>query len=656
VSTVTGSPHPDGATLHAFRCGRLTGAARDAVAEHLAWCARCSGELTDEVPSVDVPPPLVDHPRYRVLAQIGAGGMGVVYRAEHRVMGRTVALKVLSTGVTATPTAVDRFRREVRLASRLNHPHIVTAYDADEAGGLHFLVMEFVEGTSLDKYVRERGRLPVAVACACIHQAALGLQHAHEKGMIHRDIKPHNLMLTGSGQVKILDFGLARVASADSADPMSVTAQAITQPQMLLGTPDYLSPEQARGAPLDLRTDIYSLGCTLYFLLTGTPPYGGNGPYAKMIAHAKESIPDVTAARSDVPAELAAVLRKMMAKSPDDRYQSAADVAAALSPFAPALEAASGARSAHRSTGAGTDTVSNTATDDLTAALPLAAEYEPERALTAESEAQEPTAPAKRGVGLFALGAAVLVGLAAAGVAVYLSKSNKPAEHEPADHTKAGDPKPPNTGPGPAPAPPVAVAPMPHVRKWRVMLLVPPDFTASEFETVTESLKRHGATTVVVGPDTKTLEGIRLTPEGRTVLRTLDPELGVKDVTDAVIDSVDAAIALPGRDPAAFAAKGPAAAEFARIIKKLVQQKKVVGAIAASGIIELGTHGFLEQVEVSAPPATARPIAIEKLKVKQWVKDPKVVVDFPFVTSGELGHGRTLTDEVIKTLLAHHPR
>jgi serine/threonine protein kinase len=145
--------------------------------------------------------------------------MGVVYKAEHRVMGRTVALKVLSLEtITSHPAAIDRFRREVHLASRLSHPNIVTAYDADEAGGLHFLVMEYVDGLSLDRVVHDRGPLPVTMACTMIRQAAIGLQHAHEKGMVHRDIKPHNLMVTKTGEVKILDFGLARVATADGVD------------------------------------------------------------------------------------------------------------------------------------------------------------------------------------------------------------------------------------------------------------------------------------------------------------------------------------------------------------------------------------------------------------------------------------------------------
>src|SRR5262249_30361165 len=160
----------------------------------------------------ELPPEFVDHPRYRVRELLGVGGMGVVYKAEHRLMERTVALKVINPELTAQPQFVDRFLREFRAAGRLQHPNIVAAYDADKAGDRHFLVMEYVEGISLSRYVEKRGPLPVGLACHFMRQTALGLQHAFEQGMVHRDIKPHNLMVTRKGQIKILDFGLARFA------------------------------------------------------------------------------------------------------------------------------------------------------------------------------------------------------------------------------------------------------------------------------------------------------------------------------------------------------------------------------------------------------------------------------------------------------------
>ncbi len=283
--------------------------------------------ITDPGPRSDgVPAPLADHPRYKVLGRLGSGGMGVVYKAEHKVMGRTVALKVLNPAAVARPGAVERFRREVRLASRLSHPNIVTAHDADEAGGLHFLVMEYVDGVSLDKLVARKGPLPVAVACHYARQAALGLQHACEKGMVHRDIKPHNLMVTRQGQVKILDFGLARVALAEAGgEAESPTAVQMTADDLVLGTPDFLAPEQARNSTrVDVRADLYSLGCTLYYLLTGRPPFGGTTGVEKLVAHSQDPPPDATAARPAVPAALSAVIRKLMAKDPAALFQTPA--------------------------------------------------------------------------------------------------------------------------------------------------------------------------------------------------------------------------------------------------------------------------------------------------------------------------------------------
>ena len=172
------------------------------------------------------PKELADHPRYRVLGLLGAGGMGAVYKAEHRLMERPVALKVIRRGLTDDPAAAERFRREVKAAARLSHPHIVRAYDAEQAGDLHFLVMEFVEGTDLARLVAGQGPLPVARACEYARQAALGLQHAFEHGMVHRDIKPQNLMLTPDGQVKVLDFGLARFVSESAPSPPTPSPEA----------------------------------------------------------------------------------------------------------------------------------------------------------------------------------------------------------------------------------------------------------------------------------------------------------------------------------------------------------------------------------------------------------------------------------------------
>ncbi len=316
-----------------------------------------SGETID---AEELPAELRDHSRYRIVELIGRGGMGSVYRAEHRLMNRPVAIKVINAQLVRHPQAVERFRREVQAAAKLSHPNIVAAHDAEQAGNAHFLVMEFVEGTDLASVVKHRGPMSAAEACECIRQAARGLQHAHEKGMVHRDIKPHNLMLAASGQVRILDFGLAGFAEAaadcispnplasgsetnvaTNAEPdasafrLSSTAAHLTTMGSVMGTPDYMAPEQAADAhSADIRADIYSLGCTLHFLLTGKPPFEADNVLMKLKAHAEQSPPPVTALRNDVPTELSIVVARMMAKNSADRFQSPAEVAAALAPFA----------------------------------------------------------------------------------------------------------------------------------------------------------------------------------------------------------------------------------------------------------------------------------------------------------------------------------
>jgi hypothetical protein len=306
----------------------------------------------------DAPVELSDHPRYRVLEQIGAGGMGTVHKAEHRLMERMVALKVIRRELTDKPEAVERFRMEVKAAARLSHPNIVTAYDADQAGDVHFLVMEYVEGESLDKLIQRRGPLPVAEACDIVLQAASGLQHAFERGMVHRDIKPANLMVA-SGQrsvaskaeptlppqldtsncplatshgplatVKVADFGLARFASERSP------SGSLTPVGAVVGTPDYIAPEQAlEPQKADIRADIYSLGCTLYHLLAGRPPFSEGTALQKLMSHQERKPQRVSEFRADLPEELVHVLDRMMAKEPAKRYQTPAEVVEALTPF-----------------------------------------------------------------------------------------------------------------------------------------------------------------------------------------------------------------------------------------------------------------------------------------------------------------------------------
>jgi serine/threonine protein kinase/WD40 repeat protein len=270
---------------------------------------------------------LVQHERYRIVRLLGEGGMGSVYEAEHRVMQRAVALKVINSAFTSRPATVERFRREVRAAARLSHPNIVTTYDAEDAGSTLFLVMEYVEGASLGRLVKERGPLPIAEACNYVRQAALGLQHAHERGMVHRDVKPDNLIRTPEGQVKVLDFGLAALRGESGGD--------LTEENTVMGTPDYMAPEQAEDArSADIRADVYSLGCTLYYLLTGSVPYPAPTAMLKILAHREQPLPSIRQARPDVSPELARVVARLLAKKPEDRLQTPAEVAAALAPFA----------------------------------------------------------------------------------------------------------------------------------------------------------------------------------------------------------------------------------------------------------------------------------------------------------------------------------
>jgi serine/threonine protein kinase len=268
---------------------------------------------------------------YVLLERLGEGGMGQVFKARNWKMNRTVALKVVRKERLGDAEAVRRFQREIRAAAQLSHPNIVHAYDAAEEGDRIFYVMEYVDGIDLARLVRRDGPLPVDEARDCIRQAALGLQHAFERGLVHRDIKPHNLLRArttdGRTLVKILDMGLARLdRGGDGLDSDPMTREGV-----VMGTLDYLAPEQARNAHLaDTRSDLYGLGCTLYFLLAGQPPFAGGSPTEKLIKHQMDSPPPVEQLRAEVPAWLSAVVERLMAKKPEHRYQTPAETAEAL--------------------------------------------------------------------------------------------------------------------------------------------------------------------------------------------------------------------------------------------------------------------------------------------------------------------------------------
>jgi tRNA A-37 threonylcarbamoyl transferase component Bud32 len=271
---------------------------------------------------------------YVILEELGQGGMGVVFKARHRRLNRLVAIKLLSPEVTGKEVALKRFKRETHAVAKLSHPNIVAALDAGEEQGAHFLVMEYVPGCDLARWVKEHGPLSVSRAVDCIRQAARGLACAHAAGIVHRDIKPSNLLiakpqLADPGVVKVLDLGLARIDQRTGRGNETVVGD-LTQTGSIMGTCDFMAPEQALNAKTaDQRADIYSLGCTLYFLVTGKPMYHGDTAMEKVFAHREEPIPPLPGAARG----LQAVFQRMVAKSPDQRYGSMTEAIAALESY-----------------------------------------------------------------------------------------------------------------------------------------------------------------------------------------------------------------------------------------------------------------------------------------------------------------------------------
>jgi len=277
--------------------------------------------------------------QYRILDQIGRGGMGRVFKAQHVAMGRVVALKVLSPNVVKSAYARALFAREVEAVGKLSHPNIVTALDANEINDRFFLVMELVDGPNLEQLVRQQGPLDIGLACDYILQATQGLQAAHAAGIVHRDIKPANLLVHRPGLsvdvpglVKITDFGIARLLDPETGVSHGTM---LGKANTVMGTPDYLSPEQARDQhAVDIRSDLYSLGCTFFYLLTGQPPFVGGTALDKIIRHGTEALPSVSELRFDVPTEIEAIVHRLLAKHPDDRFQTPSELATELAPYA----------------------------------------------------------------------------------------------------------------------------------------------------------------------------------------------------------------------------------------------------------------------------------------------------------------------------------
>jgi len=364
--------HPTDQTLRAYGLGKLEDALAESVSKHLESCPDCQRRVAEvssddflgrlrgaqgapEMPATNrsqvgdsnadrgpavaiapppadtMPPGLADHPDYEVIRELGRGGMGVVYLVRNKLMGRLEVLKVVSGQLVDRPGVRDRFLREVESTAKLQHKNIVTAYSAMRIGESIVLSMEYVQGEDLAKEVKSGGPMPVLSACYFIYQAALGLQHAHERGMVHRDIKPANLILAREGKkaiVKVLDFGLAKMTSEGQAD------SGLTREGQVLGTPDYIAPEQICDAQsADIRADIYSLGCTLYYLLTGGPPFRGERLSDVYQAHFSMDAGPLNLVRPEVPVELAALVAKMMAKDPRRRFQTPGEVARELTRF-----------------------------------------------------------------------------------------------------------------------------------------------------------------------------------------------------------------------------------------------------------------------------------------------------------------------------------
>ena len=318
-------------------CAKLANSPQDSLLNQLSAHSNIAGDTDRGLASTDIQAEsskhansnhfadrLAGHPKYRFVREIGAGGMGVVYQAEHRVMNRMVALKVIAPRLLQDEDVKTRFRREVEIAAKLQHPNVVAAFDADEIDGHLFLVSEYIDGQSVDQRIQPGG-MPIEEACRIVKQTAAALDHSHQHGLIHRDIKPQNILVSSEGVVKVVDFGLASYV-----EPNQANQQGLTSAGIIVGTPDYLSPEQAREGKVDHRADIYSLGCTFYHLLAGSPPFTGGSRVEKLAQHLQEQPKSLSEIRPEVPPSLEACVAKMMAKDPAQRFASARGVIDAI--------------------------------------------------------------------------------------------------------------------------------------------------------------------------------------------------------------------------------------------------------------------------------------------------------------------------------------
>jgi serine/threonine protein kinase len=465
VPPESGCPTRD--QLAAFSHSTLAPAALESVAEHLASCLGCAAVVREMDESVDGllaelrrparPEPFADEPacrqleeaaqsfadgegdlatvadgrrpipqlapfqlrQYRILEKLGQGGMGTVYKALHVRLNQVVAIKMIRPDRQSDFQVVARFHREMKTLGSLRHPNVIQVTDADEADGFDYLVMEYVEGIDLGRLVRCLGQLAVADACELARQAAVGLQHVHDQGLVHRDLKPSNFLVSCDGCVKVLDWGLAlRSAAGGVSDDL-------TSPGLMMGTADFVAPEQV-GDPhhVDGRADLYSLGCTLYCLLASRPPfYGARYPSnaKKIAAHVNEPVPPIQELRPDVHEELAALIGQLLAKDPAGRPACSAEVAERLAPFAKGsdLPGVVGAARALEEP----PTASEKGQPGETNPPALETPHPPREAKPASS-----SGPSRRRLGPVAVAAAFLVGVGIA--AGYLMRTNPPKEDE----------------------------------------------------------------------------------------------------------------------------------------------------------------------------------------------------------------------------------
>jgi serine/threonine protein kinase/putative intracellular protease/amidase len=649
----TESIHPDPEVLAAFGLGRLDPAAQAVVERHVAGCAACCltlGAVADDRlvvllrqantpphgsapgpgPGPELPRELLDHPRYRIVRWLGAGGMGVVYQSEHRLMERPVALKVLDGRCIGHPRALERFRLEVKAAARLSHPNIVTIYDAEQAGDLHFLVMEYVEGTSLERLVETRGPLPVADACHHAQQAALGLQHAFERGMVHRDIKPQNLMLTRTGQVKILDFGLARFRQGEESDATWAdddvaprAALSLTPSGMVLGTPDFIAPEQARNPrAADIRADIYSLGCTLYFMLTSMAPFPTGTAVEKMLAHLREAPRPLDQLRADVPIELIAVVARMMEKDPALRYQTPADVATALAPFA----------KSHSTT------------------RPVHVAWPPESPAPSPVPAPDRPAPYRAGgrtvrlLSMVAVGALAALAIAAAmqfGVRSSRPGHPNPAPSRPPDRVVTPAASAPASAPL-QPSEPVAAPAAPASRSPCVlMVLAGPGFFNPDYAPVRRILEQGGVHVRVASP-------------GRGPIPPWTPGPGSPVLPDLLLSEARAddydAVVFVGGQVAPLLGNTEGAGQARRFVAEMLRSPRKNVTAICRGTAILADLGILEGH--SAAWNDFWPDGVEKSQGVAWSNAP-VVISGPIVTARDWDCAGEFATVLLKILMSH---